>query len=449
VTDLTQRRWSGVRLRLLALVPLVLLGTALVPTADAAAPLSGVDVSKYQHPKGLPIDWARVKASGQSFAIIKASGGSDTTDPWFAREWAAAGKAGMIRAAYHYADPSEPADAQAAHVVDVVGSTREANDLGIVLDLESTGGLTPRQLSAWAHAFLSGVERRTGRVPILYSGPSFWHYRMADDRSFGAYPLWLARYSSKAPGPLPGWDRWTIWQHTSSARVPGIPTAVDHDVFCCGAGTLAALADGRSVAITKLWRALGGASGQLGLPMGTETAVPGGWAQTFERGLVTTTGQGTWAVLGDTYARYTATGGPTGPLGLPNGAEAQVLPGVWQQPFQHGVIARSATTGAHAVYGPALGRWLADGGPRSAEGLPTAEPTPTAQQFANGGLYATPTGPHLLPTAIRDRYQQLGGEQGVLGLPVSEPHDMFGATVVDFQLGELYDVVVAGQHVVI
>lgn len=449
MTDLRVRRWTGVRLRLLALVPLLLLGTSLVPSADAAAPLSGVDVSKYQHPKGLPIDWAKVKASGQSFAIIKASGGSDRTDPWFAREWAAAGKAGMIRGAYHYADPSEPADAQAAHVVSVVGNTREANNLGIVLDLESTGGLRPRQLSAWAHAFLTGVERRTGRVPILYSGPSFWHNRMADDRTFGAYPLWLARYTSRSPAPLAGWDRWTIWQHTSSARVPGIPTNVDHDVFCCGAGTLAALADGRSVAITALWRSLGGASGQLGLPVGTETAVPGGWAQTFERGLVTTTGQGTWAVLGDTYARYVATGGPTGPLGLPNAAEAQPVPGVWQQPFQHGVIARSTATGAHAVYGPALGRWLADGGLRSSEGLPTGEPTPSAQQFVNGGLYATPTGPHLLPAAIRDRYLQLGGEQGALGLPLGEPHDMFGATVVDFQLGELYDVVVAGEHVVL
>jgi uncharacterized protein with LGFP repeats len=183
--------------------------------------------------------------------------------------------------------------------------------------------------------------------------------------------------------------------------------------------------------------------------LGTETAVPGGWAQTFERGLVTSTGKGTWAVLGDTYARYAATGGPTGPLGLPNGAENQPLPGVWQQPFQHGVIARSAATGAHAVYGPALGRWLADGGPGSAEGLPTEEPTPSAQQFVNGGLYVTPTGTHLLPTAIRDRYLQLGGERGALGLPVSEPHDVFGATVVDFQVGELYDVVVSGQHVVI
>ncbi len=437
------------RLRLLALLPALLLGSQLVPHAEASSYLSGVDVSKYQHPDGRLIDWAKVKRSGQRFAFIKATGGSDRVDPWFAREWAAAGKAGMIRGAYHFADPSRPADAQAALVVSTVGTTREANDLGIVLDLERNGGLNPRQLSAWTHAFLSGVERRTGRVPIIYSGPSFWHTKLRDDRSFGAYPLWLAHYTDRTPTALPGWDRWTFWQHTNTARVPGIPTAVDHNLFCCAGGTLTALADGRSLAITRVWRALGGASGSLKLPLGPESAVPGGWAQTFEQGVVTTTRQGTWAVTGDTYRRYVGTGGVTGSLGLPTGAEVQLAAGVWRQAFSNGVIVRSAATGAHAIRGPVLARWNADGGIASAEGLPTGEQADVAQQFANGGLYVTSSGVRLVPGAIRDRYEELGGATSVLGLPTAEAHDLFGATVVDFQLGQLYDVVVAGQHVVV
>lgn len=437
------------RLRLLALVPLLLLGTQLVPHAEAASPLYGVDVSKYQHPNGTPIDWARVQAAGRQFAFIKATGGSDRVDPWFAREWAAAGKAGMIRGAYHFADPSRSADAQAALVVSVVGSTREANNLGIVLDLERTGGLGPRDLSRWTHAFLYGVERRTGRVPIIYTGPYFWHTKMKDDRSFGAYPLWIANYTTKTPSTLPGWDRWTFWQHTSSARVPGIPTAVDSDRFCCAVGVLQGLADGRTPAIKQLWRALGGASGTLGLPVGSEVPTGGGWAQTYEKGLITSTRQGTWAVTGDSYASYVRTGGINGPLGLPTSSESQAASGIWRQYFVGGQIIRSTTTGAHAVFGTVLSRWLVDGGIASPEGLPTGELLGRGQQFVGGGLYTTPSGVRLVPGAIRDRYEELGGPASPLGLPVAEARPFLGATVVDFQVGQLYEVAVGGTRVVI
>jgi GH25 family lysozyme M1 (1,4-beta-N-acetylmuramidase) len=406
-------------------------------------------VSKYQHPAGKPIDWASVKRAGQSFAFIKASGGSDRTDPWFAREWAAAGKAGLIRGAYHYADPSKDAETQAAYVVGVVGSTREANDLGIVLDLETTGGLSPSALSRWAHTFLAGVERRTGRVPILYTYPNFWHTRMKDDRTFGAYPLWLANYADRAPAPLPGWDRWTFWQHTSSYHLPGIPGRVDHDVMCCSAGTLAALADGRSVAITRAWSALGGASGQLGLPLGTEVAVTGGWAQTFEKGFVSTSEQGTWAVLGSVYDRYRETGGATGPLGLPVAAQESFPGGVVLQRFAGGVLVGTAGQPVRMVRGDVLARWLGDGGPASKEGLPLAEATDVVQQFAGGGLYRTPGGVRLVPGAIRDRYEELGGPGSTFGLPLGEAYPSFGGTAVDFQLGQLIEVTIAGQTVVV
>lgn len=451
MTTAAHRRWGGVRpsLRLLALVPLLLVGAQLVPAAQAAGPLVGPDVSVWQHPRGEPINWAAVKAAGQTFAFIKASGGRNLADPWFAREWAAAGRAGMIRGAYHYADPSSSADAQAAYVVRLVGTTREADDLGIVLDLESTGGLDHPALARWAHTFLSGVERRTGRVPILYTGPSFWHTRMQDDRTFGAYPLWLASYSSRPPATLPGWDRWTFWQQTDTYRLPGIPGAVDHDVMCCSLGTLRALADGRSTAIIRAWRALGGASGRLGLPLGQEIAVPGGWGQVFERGYVSTSRRGTWSVLGALYDRYTGLGGPGGPLGQPVGPQLAVAPGVLQQDFAGGRIVWSQALGAHALRGDLLARWVKDGGVQSVEGLPTGEASVAGQQFVGGGLYRTPSGVHLVPGAIRDRYEELGGPRSPLGLPAGEAYPLLGGTSVDFQNGSLLDVVIAGQHVVV
>jgi lysozyme len=450
VTVVTSARWTAVRLRLLALVPLLLLGALTVPEAQADPVPQGVDVSKYQHDNGQAIDWGAVRRSGQSFAFIKATGGSNRVDPWFEREWSAAGRAGMVRGAYHYADPSSDADAQAALVVSVVGSTREAGNLGIALDLESDGGLAPAQLAAWAHRFLDGVERRTGRTPILYTYIYFWQHAMANNRTFGAYPLWLARYGAR-PAPLAGWSQWTFWQHSSTSRVPGIPGEVDHNVMCCGAGTLTALADGRSRAIAGLWRKLGGASGELGLPLGPEVAVPGGWGQTFQKGYVASTrAYGTHAVLGAVWERYRTAGGAQGALGVPAGSRQTLAPGVTQQAFADGRIVHSAATGAHALRQGILARWVKDGGVRSQEGLPTAEQVGTAQQFLGGGLYGTPQGVRLVPGAIRDRYEELGGPSSLLGLPTSEVQPLAdGARVVNFEVGQLIEIEAAGQRVVI
>ncbi|MCW2601371.1 MAG: hypothetical protein JWM02_3200 [Frankiales bacterium] len=443
-------RWTGVHQRPLVLLTLLLVGALLVPSADAAGTPTGPDVSMFQHDTGKPIDWGAVTRSGQRFTFMKATEGSGWVDPWFAREWAAAARAGMVRGAYHYADPSQPADAQAAFVVRTVGSTREKGNLGIALDLESTGGLSPRRLVAWAHAFLDGVERRTGRVPTLYSYPYFWQHAMAGDRSFGVYPLWLARYSAARPAPLPGWTQWTFWQHSSTSRLPGIPGYVDHNIMCCSAATLAALADGRSSAITALWRRLGGASGSLGLPLGPESAVPGGWGQTFQHGFVATTrAYGTHAVLGRVYDRYRASGGARGALGVPTGAQTALGSAASRQSFVGGQIVYSSRTGAHALRQPLLARWLKDGGVRSREGLPIAERSGAGQQYVGGGLYTTSSGVHLVPGAIRDRYEAMGGPSSTLGLPASEAILVAGTRLVRFDLGTLVELTVAGRHTVV
>jgi GH25 family lysozyme M1 (1,4-beta-N-acetylmuramidase) len=426
---------------------LALLAGLLVPGhADAAGRLQGVDTAKYQHDGGRAIDWNAVRRSGQRFAFIKATGKGNKTDPWFANDYVAAGRAGVIRGAYHYADPSTSAVAQADAIVNVVGSTREANNLGIVLDLESTGGLSPARLAAWAHAFLDRVELRTGRVPILYTYVSFWSNAMANNRTFGAYPLWLARYG-REPKPVAGWNRWTFWQHSSTARVPGIVGSVDHDVMCCSAGTLAALADGRTSAITKMWKRLGGASGTLGLPLGPESRIDGGWSQTFEHGYIASTkAHGTWPVLSPIWERYA---GVRASLGAPTDGMSQPVRGVRVQHFTGGTIVWSKATGAWPVQGAMLARWQKDGGLRSQESLPIGMRKGVSQQFLGGGLYDTRTGIHLVPGAIRDRYEELGGPSSLLGLPAGEAQVLGGTRLVQFDLGTLVELTLNGHTVVV
>src|SRR4051794_35865320 len=74
--------------------------------SSATAALTGPDVSSYQHPQGITIDWAGVHSSGAAFAFVKATEGAGYTNAHFASDWSALGATGTIRGAYHFARPS-------------------------------------------------------------------------------------------------------------------------------------------------------------------------------------------------------------------------------------------------------------------------------------------------------------------------------------------------------
>lgn len=441
--------------RLLAVALAVLLVGAAGPGAAAAGagqPLGGPDVASYQHPGGLGIDWGAVAASGQSFAIIKATEGTYYTNPYFAADWAGAGAAGLDRGGYHFAEPSWPpssAAAQAAYFVSVLGTTREQGAFPPILDLEVTNGLSPAQLVTWTQTFLDTVSALTGRVPVIYTDPSFWAQAMGGSTAFASYPLWLADYGP-GPPPLPGgWTSWTLWQYADNASVPGIGTAADRSWFCCSATRLAAFADGRTPAIVAEYRSLGGPTGPLGPALGPEFAIPGGWGQRYAGGqILYSPATGAHEVRGAILARYLLDGGVTGPLGLPTTDELAVpaTAGARMNAFQGGQIYWSRPTGAHTVRDPILATWLRAGGAASPDGLPTGELEPTAhggssQSFRGGRFYATPGGP-LAPRGVFEvhgvmlaAYDQEGGPAGMLGLPAGDAFATRVGAQQDFATG--------------
>ncbi len=241
----------------MAVVALVVGVLGLVATAlPASALLSGVDVASFQHPGGASIDWAAVKASGQSFAFIKATEGTGYTNPYFASDWSASGAAGLYRGAYHYARPALPLSTavdQARYFVSRTGSMTGPADIGGVLDLEETCGLGQADLANWTRTWLGEVQRLTGKAPIVYTGAPFWQTYVGNPTDIGAsYRLWLPSYPSNPdsttfrPTVPTGWSTWTFWQYRSDGTVPGISGNVDMNRFCCDAGSLAALGGGGS-----------------------------------------------------------------------------------------------------------------------------------------------------------------------------------------------------------
>jgi lysozyme len=197
-------------------------GQAAAMQASEPSYTSGIDVSHYQG----EVDWPDVAGDGVRFAFIKATDGVADVDPRFARNWAGAKAAGVVRGAYHFFRPSRDAEQQAAHFLGV--ATMDDMALPPALDVEITGGLGRPALQDGIRTWLETVQAALGCKPVVYTDPSFWRTSVAAD--FSAYPLWLACYANEPEIPAP-WQTWTFWQHDDAGAVNGISGQVDLD-YC-------------------------------------------------------------------------------------------------------------------------------------------------------------------------------------------------------------------------
>ncbi|WP_068616470.1 glycoside hydrolase family 25 protein [Paenibacillus tuaregi] len=194
----------------------------------------GIDVSHYQ---GV-IDWNKVKASGITFAFMKASEGKSYRDKRFLENVKGAAASGLLTGPYHFLNARTPEEA-GVEARNFAAAIQAAGGPGCfalppVLDYENNpGGLDDEQITGIALAFLREIEQLTGRRPMLYTGNSF---AAKFGPALSGYKLWIARYSSsKVPSDVPAWTRWHFWQTSSKGSVPGIQGNVDLNVY---AGTV-------------------------------------------------------------------------------------------------------------------------------------------------------------------------------------------------------------------
>jgi lysozyme len=189
----------------------------------------GTDVSKYQ----TSVDWHRAKASGVSFAFIKATEGGDRIDSYFDEHWRMTRSAGVPRAAYHFFYFCRPAAEQARWFIENVPNERSA--LPPVLDMEwnpdsPTCKLRPDAATVRKEmkTFLTIVEKHYGKRPIIYTSVDFF-----DDNGlsgFRGYPYWL-RSVAGHPTEKYADHPFTFWQYTGTGVIPGIRGNADINVF--------------------------------------------------------------------------------------------------------------------------------------------------------------------------------------------------------------------------
>jgi lysozyme len=194
-----------------------------------ALPVHGIDVSKWQG----KIDWASVRDAGTQFAFIKATEGGDHFDERFLENWVGAKKAGVPRGAYHFMFWCRPAEQQAAWFRKIVPA--EPGAMPPVLDVEWNGEskLCPGKISrakalGMIRTMLHAMEAHTGKRPIIYTDITF-HEDILEGELLD-YPHWV-RSTAAEPHQRYADRRWTMWQYTTTGRVPGVKGAVDRNVF--------------------------------------------------------------------------------------------------------------------------------------------------------------------------------------------------------------------------
>lgn len=186
----------------------------------------GVDVSKYQ---GV-IDWAKVKADGVAFAIIRACYGWDNDrqiDEQLAANVAGCEAQAIPYGFYHYsyAESAQDAQKEARFLQRVIQGYKPSYP--VYFDFENAFQLnyTPEKQLTIIEAFLQEMEA-AGYFAGLYMSayPLERLYSYAPDR-ISRHAVWVAHYTSAAKPSYSG--EYGIWQYSSTGTVAGIIGKVD------------------------------------------------------------------------------------------------------------------------------------------------------------------------------------------------------------------------------
>ncbi len=190
----------------------------------------GIDVSSYQ---GV-IDWAAVKRSGVSFAMIRVGfrgygTGEIFEDRYFRRNIQGAIANHINVGIYFFSAAKDSAEAREEAVW--VANTIKNYDITypVAIDIEILNehrleGVSNTQMTTNALEFCNYIQSK-GYTPMIYSYLKAFNNIFETPR-FGNYRVWLAQYNDVATYK----GKYYMWQYTSDGTVPGINGRVDMDV---------------------------------------------------------------------------------------------------------------------------------------------------------------------------------------------------------------------------
>lgn len=207
-----------------------------VMQTTASNKMLGIDISTWQN----TIDWAKVKASGVEFVMIRAGfrgygTGKIVEDDLFYTNLRGATNAGLRVGVYFFSQAINEVEAveEASMVISLLQKYGIRISYPVTIDSEWSGAagnsgradsLSRAQRTAVCVAFCETV-RNAGYTPMIYASKS-WFENNLNVGAFGGYKIWLAHYTSNgAASSYSG--RYEMWQYTSRGTVNGISGTVD------------------------------------------------------------------------------------------------------------------------------------------------------------------------------------------------------------------------------
>ncbi|WP_224047026.1 GH25 family lysozyme [Arthrobacter sp. NicSoilB4] len=432
--------------------------------------VQGLDVSYYQ----AGVNWQEQWNMGARFAYIKATEGNYYSSPSFAAQYQGARNVGMIRGAYHFANPMASSGADQARIF-VQGGGRWSADgytLPPVLDFETNPyagrtingfyqgntcyDMSASQLAGWARDFGNTMLSLTGRMPVIYTNTSWWRQCVGDAAGFGDFPLWTAYWPSSASnyaGPLPSsWSSYNFWQYSESG-----PFAGDSNVWNGSYAELSAFANaGIPQAAVRAIADLAAVSPGLGRAVtGLKTGLNGGVSQGYENGAIYwTAANGAHISSGVIRDAWGAQGWEAGVLGYPTTDVRTAANGAQSQGYQNGAIYWTAATGARISTGAIRDAWGAQGWEAGPLGYPTTDVKTApngakSQGYENGAIYWTAAnGARISSGVIRDAWGAQGWEAGPLGYPTTDVRTApNGAKSQGYENGAIYWTAATGARI--
>jgi lysozyme len=185
--------------------------------------LKGIDISHHQN---FP-DFAKVKAAGAQFVILKATEGVNYVDPNFNQNAKAALGVGLPIGAYHFLRSGSVID-QANDFLEAIQPYKltwpaavDVEDAPNTTELSSmsTGALTEMVLNFCSYVKAAGYQ------PCVYSNYNWLfsakHLDIIKIREANI-PIWLAWYSKATPDNADRSSLCDMWQYASDGKIDGI-----------------------------------------------------------------------------------------------------------------------------------------------------------------------------------------------------------------------------------
>lgn len=185
--------------------------------------IKGIDVSYWQG----TIDWAKVKAAGIKFAVLR-EGYRKTVDPKFFENVKGARAQGITVMVYHfiYTDGATIKENAASTVNNIRLAGLDMTDTMIFADLEydtwkkNGETCTKERCSAYTKEYLEDLKEFGCEKLGIYANIDYWRNYYTDELK-KKYPLWLADYAGNPDFTC------IMQQYTSSGAVAGIAGNVD------------------------------------------------------------------------------------------------------------------------------------------------------------------------------------------------------------------------------